>query len=171
MTAVDETGAVQRSPARLSGRLSVGVAGVVVLVVLPFSVPGAVLAAGGVVATGVAAVTGSRGVADLAGVGLLAGVVVAGQAAPPPVVLAGVVATVLAWDLVGNAIGLGRQLGREADTARAELVHAGASLAVGTVTALAGYVVYRVGVGRGVPVAAVVLLVVAGVVLVSALRP
>jgi len=110
-----------------------------------------------------------RGLLTLGSTLIVAGVLVAGvEGAPTHLVLGGVVAGVLAWDVGQNAIELGEQLGREAGTARTELLHAGASAAVGLATAGLGYGVYLVGVG-GRPVAAVALLLFAAAALVAAL--
>lgn len=77
----------------------------------------------------------------------------------------GTVATVVAWDVAHGAIDLGDQLGREAETSRLEAVQVVSSLLVGLLSGTAGYAVYVVG-GEGRPIAAVVLLVVAAVLIV-----
>lgn len=83
--------------------------------------------------------------------------------------LAAGVATVLAWDLGENAIGLGVQLGRRAGTRRAEAVHALGSVAVGLVAILAGRTVDGVG-SPGLPIGVFALLVIGLVVLAGALH-
>lgn len=101
--------------------------------------------------TGVAGNVGAAGVA-LVGYGLFAGehrwidygtaalvcavVVVGATGAGPRVTVPAALCAVLAWDTGGYAVRLGEELGREADTARAELVHAGLTLAVGTTAVL-----------------------------------
>lgn len=110
-----------------------------------------------------------RGLVTLGSTLLVAGVLVAGvEGASTLLVLWGVVAGVFAWDVGQNALCLGEQLGHEAETVRAELLHAGSSAAVGLGTAALGYGVYLVGTG-GRPVAAVVLLLFAAAALVAAL--
>ena len=74
--------------------------------------------------------------------------------------LLGTVAAVLGWDLANSAIELGEQLGREAQTIRLEMVHTVSTLIVGLCAATIGYLVYLVGID-GIPIGAVVLLVVA----------
>ncbi|MFB6138935.1 MAG: hypothetical protein ABEJ26_00710 [Halosimplex sp.] len=79
------------------------------------------------------------------------------------------VATVLAWDVGENAIGLGAQLGRRAETKRVELLHGVASAAVGAVAVLAGRTVDGVGT-VGLPLGAFALLVIGLVLLAAALH-
>lgn len=98
----------------------------------------------------------------------LAAIVAGAQGAPVGPVLAGVVLGVVAWDTGGNAIGIGEQLGRSADTTRIEVLHAGASLVVGAFTAGIGYGVYRFG-SAGQPVAAVTFLLIGAVLLIATL--
>ncbi|MFD1597695.1 DUF7519 family protein [Halobellus rarus] len=76
---------------------------------------------------------------------------------------------VLAWDVGEFATGVGEQLGRDADTARLETVHAATSLLVGVVGAGVVYGVYLAA-GGGQPTSAVVLLLFGAVVLVAVLR-
>ncbi|WP_164471599.1 DUF7519 family protein [Halosimplex salinum] len=64
---------------------------------------------------------------------------------PLQTLLVGTVATVLAWDFGENAIGLGAQLGRRAETYRVELAHGFASAAVGAGAVVAGKTVAGVG--------------------------
>lgn len=82
------------------------------------------------------------------GVVLVAAIVVAGLFdLPDGLVLLATVGAVLAWDAVENALGLRAQLGPDADTRRAELVHLAAT---GSVTAaLAGIVYFASLLGRG----------------------
>lgn len=109
-------------------------------------------------------------VVSLGAVGLLAGGLAAGvRGAPAWATLASVAATVLAWDVGRTAISVGRQLGRDADTRRLELVHATASGGVAAVTAGVGYGLFRVAAG-GQPVTALVLFLLAAVLLVEAIR-
>jgi hypothetical protein len=101
--------------------------------------------------------------------GLFAGAILAGaQSAPVVPVLIGVTFAVLAWDVGGTAISLGQQLGRDADTVRPEAVHMTGSIAVGVVTAGVGFGLYQTGTSEQ-PVAALVFLVIAAVLLVAAL--
>jgi hypothetical protein len=161
--------AVDRAPARLSRRASIG-AGLVALASSGLYSWGG-LAAGGLglllLLTGL--VRGTTAAVTVGGFGLFVGAVLAGaRGAPILPVLVGVTCAVLAWDAGGSAVSVGRQLGREADTARLEAVHLAASAVVGAVVAGVGFGLYRVGTDGG-PVAAVALLVIAAVLLVAAL--
>lgn len=84
--------------------------------------------AGGVVLVGALVIAGLLGLAD----GL---------------VLLATVGAVLAWDAVENALGLRSQLGPDADTRRAELIHLGATASV--TAGLAGIVYFASLLGRG----------------------
>ena len=104
---------------------------------------------------------GSRAVVDVGCLLLFVGVVAGGlEGGSVERTLLATVATVLAWDLGGNAVDLGDQLGREADTRRLEVTHAGSSLLVGLASATLGYAVYVVA-ADGQPAGAVALLLVA----------
>lgn len=165
-TGVDE---IDRSPAVVSTTLAVG-AGVVSLLGSALgSLAGVPPAAVGLLVLGVGLVRGSRRILT-AGAGLLfVGVLLAGAsgAGPEPLVV-GTLGAVLAWDVGENGIGVGAQLGREADTRRVELVHAASSLAVGAVTAALGYGVYLAA-ASGQPLTALVFLLFGAVLLVSVL--
>jgi hypothetical protein len=89
--------------------------------------------------------------------------------APVDATLLSVITAVLAWDAAGIAIGLGSQLGSNARTVRAELVHVGASTIVGAVTIAVGYVVFSLGTGLG-SISALVYLVLAALTLLIAAR-
>lgn len=160
---------LDRRPSRLGRSIAI-LAGV--LAVVPLFVVGGALVAGalGVAVLAVGLVRGSRLAVSAGAVGLLVGVLLAGVlgAAPEPLVFS-TAATVVAWDVAENAVGLGEQLGRGADTRRAELVHAAGSAALAAGTAGLGYAAFRAVAGPQ-PVAALVLLLFAGVVLTAALR-
>lgn len=164
------TAGVDRSPTRLSAVLAVAAALVAVLaaglyswLTLVLGVVGLFGLVGGVLAGRQAAVTAGS-------VGIFVGVVAAGtDGAPALVLLVGAVAAVVAWDSATNAISLGRQLGREAPTARLELVHATTTAAVGGGAVGLTYGLYALVEG-GESLTALVLLVLAVVVIASALR-
>lgn len=166
---MDEVNEIDRSPAVLSASLAV-VAGLVSLAgsALGASV-GAVPAIAGLAVLGVGLVRGRRRAVTAGGALLFAGVVVAGAVggSPEPLLL-GTIGAVMAWDVGENGVSIGLQLGRAANTHRAELVHATASLLVGAVTAGVGYGVY-LGAASGQPLTALVFLLLGAVVLVSAL--
>ncbi|MFB6087696.1 MAG: hypothetical protein ABEJ85_04175 [Haloarculaceae archaeon] len=92
-----------------------------------------------------------------------------------PLVVTAVVASFLVWDVGEFGITLGREIGREARTRGTELVHFGASLAVGVLEALAMVVVLNVATRQTVAELttapfAVVAVVVALLLLFAALR-
>lgn len=126
------------------------------------------LVGAGLLALGVFA--GNRNAIDLGALGLFAGVVFAAAWSTSPVLpLIGAVATVVAWDAAENGLTLGQQLGRDAETGRAEAVHAAVTLGVGVTAAIGAYAVYRLSAGNQ-PLPALVLLLFAAVVLTAALR-
>jgi len=73
------------------------------------------------------------------------------------------------WDFGEQAINVGEQLGREADTERLELTHAAASTIIAVAAGGVGYGIYLAGAGNQ-PMTALVFLLVAAVALTSALR-
>jgi hypothetical protein len=161
--------AITRKPATLSGALAIVAAVAVALLSAAFSVAAVAASAFGVAVLALGVGYGYRWLVDLGGLALLLGTILAGATGVEYVALLAAVGTVLAWDLGNNAIGIGEQLGREADTERAELLHAGATLAVGLLTAGTSYVVYQSASG-GQPVTAVFFLLLAAVALISSLR-
>ncbi|RQG91182.1 hypothetical protein EA462_04105 [Natrarchaeobius halalkaliphilus] len=101
-------------------------------------------------------------VVDLGSLAAFAGVIVAGlEGSSIELTLLATVCVVVAWDLAGSAVDLGRQLGREADTRRLEIVQTVSSLLIGLTTVTIGYGVYAVA-ASGQPVGALVLLLLAG---------
>ena len=75
--------------------------------------------------------------ASIASGGLFVAVAFAGTVgAPLPVVLGGLVASLLVWDAGEFAATLGREVGRVAPTRRVELLHAAGTLAVGVLAAV-----------------------------------
>ncbi len=163
------TGAVTRAPTLLSRRLAVVAAVTVTVLAGVASLPALALGLVGVVVLWAATLDGRQGLVDVGGVVLLLTTVVAGRAAPVPVTLACTVGTVVAWDVATNAVELGEQMGRDADTTRAEVSHVLATTGVGVVLAAVSYGVYVLG-GGGQPVGAVIALLVGALALLSALR-
>lgn len=84
-----------------------------------------------------------------------------------PMLLAGIL-TVLAWDLGEQAVNLSNHVGTEARTHRVELVHGGATFAVGVVAVAIALFVLNMQV-TGLPLAGLGLLVGAAIVLTTAL--
>jgi len=160
---------IDRSPARLSSVLAVSAAFVALGASGFYSWPALAVGAAGLVLLAAGVARGSTAAVTLGAFGLFVGAIVAGvRGAPVVPVLISATATVLAWDIGGYAVSIGRQLGRDADTARIEAVHATASAGVGTVTAGVGYGLFRAATG-GQPVTALLFLVVAAVLLIGAL--
>lgn len=102
--------------------------------------------------------------------GLFVGAVLAGveTTAVGPVLIS-VTAAVLAWDIGTNAISVGEQLGRAADTRRLEAVHIAASTGVGVVTCSIAYGLYVTGTSDQ-PLTALFFLLIAAVLLLESLR-
>lgn len=161
---------IDRRPAPLSAVFAIAASAIAAIAASVGSPAGAAIAGLGVVLAAAGALVGSRRAVDAAGLALLGGIVVAGVGSIPELwALVATVAAVLAWDLGHNAISLGEQLGRDADTAPAEIAHMAATLAVGASTAAVAYVLYLLA-GGDQPISAVVFLLVAVALLVGALR-
>ncbi|WP_256299719.1 DUF7519 family protein [Haloarchaeobius salinus] len=164
---------IDRRPTRLSAIVSLGAAAVAALAAILTASIGGVFAGVGIVALAPGLVVGSRRLVHVGGVVLAAGMVLAGATggggAAELFMLVGTAATVVAWDVGQNAVGLGEQLGQEAETTRAELAHLGATLVVGAVTVGVAYGLYQVA-GSGQPLPALVMLLVAALALTTALR-
>ncbi|WP_164471753.1 DUF7519 family protein [Halosimplex salinum] len=159
---------ITRRPGRHSLVVS-GVAGATAAAAsLSGGITGAAVTALGVVVLLSGVRSARHGLVDAGGLIAFLGVVLAALGeAPPPAVLVGTAASVVAWDAGGNAVSLGRQLGAEADTVRAENLHAIAGALVGLVTAFFGLVVFEVGPTRQPVTTVFVLLVAASLLLVA----
>jgi len=161
---------VDRRPTPLSALVAVAASAITAIAAGVGSLAGGAVAGLGVAVVAPAVIVGRRWAVDLGGLGLLGGVALGGAGDVSELwVLTAAVAAVVAWDAGGNAISLGEQLGRDADTASAELAHVGATVAVGTTTGGVAYVLYLLAGGQQ-PLSAVLLLLVAVLVLVSFLR-
>jgi len=160
---------IDRSPTLLSSALALAAA--VFAVAANADAPAALLTCLlGVLVLGAGLLTG-RQFAVTPGAGLLVlGSLVGGtQGVPVLATLVGVAAGLLAFDLGSTAVALGEQLGREAETAQVELVHAVASTLVGGVFVGAGFAIREAASG-GQPLSGVLGLVIAVLVLIAALR-
>ncbi len=160
---------LDRRPSRTGTSLAL-LSGVVAVLAMTPTAAGALLGAVGLLALAAGLYRPAPWLLGAGATALFGGVLVAGTFGLPPepqLVAAG--ATVVAWDVGDNAIGLGDQLGRAADTTRAEVVHAAASTAVAAVGAGLAYLAF-VGVDRGQPAIALVLLLFGAVLLAAALR-
>jgi len=160
---------VDRRPSRAGAGLTLAPALVAALAGGLYTSPGLLLGVAGLLGLGIGLARGSRTAVTLGGAGLFAGAVLAGvEGAPVGPVLVGAAAAVVAWDVATTAVSVGEQLGRDAETGRLETTHALASAGVGAVTVGLSYGVYLAGAG-GRPVAALLFLLVAAVLLVAAL--
>lgn len=130
----------------------------------------ALVTVGGIVVLVAGVLSASHRIVDAGGFVALLGFLVGalGDASAVPVVL-GVTAAVVAWDAAGNAVSLGRQLGRGADTVRVEALHVLTSAAVGLGGAVLGLLLFGVGPTRQ-PVTTLFVLVLAAAALVAALN-
>ncbi|WP_049898739.1 DUF7519 family protein [Halococcus agarilyticus] len=160
---------IDDAPARASIAiaLAASLAGALALAVSTPSLTAGVL---GFVLVALGLARGWRTAVTLGGAGLFCGVVLAGLVgAPASVVVFATAATVVAWDVATFGIEVGEELGREADTRRLELVHAGASSVVAAIPAGIGLALFRTASGGTalVPIA----LLCGAVVLVVVLRP
>jgi len=164
-----DTVTVDRRPSRTGAGLALAPALVAALAGGLYTWPALLVGAAGLLGLAVGLVRGSRSAVTLGGTGLFAGAVLAGaEGAPVGPVLVGATAAVVAWDVATTAVSVGEQLGRDAETGRLEATHALASAGVGAVTVGLAYGVYLTGAG-GRPVAALLFLLVAAVLLVAAL--
>ncbi|WP_233274761.1 DUF7519 family protein [Haladaptatus cibarius] len=165
-----QTAEIDRSPARVSQLLAIIAASVALGASAFFGNVGLVGGSLGLVLVALGVVRGSRRLVTTGSFALLAGVLSGGlAAAPPELMIPGTMATVLAWDSGEQAINVGEQLGREADTRTLEIMHAAASTVVAISAGGVGYGMYLLGSG-GQPMTALVFLLIAALALTSALR-
>ncbi|WP_458188591.1 DUF7519 family protein [Haladaptatus sp. NG-WS-4] len=161
---------IDRSPARVSQLLAIIAGSVALGASTLVGGVGALVGLLGLLFVALGVVRGSRGGVTVGSFVLLLGVLAGGLvSAPPELLLPGAMATVLAWDFGEQAINVGEQLGREADTQTLEFTHAAASTVVAVSAGGVGYGIYLVGSG-GQPMTALVFLLIAAVALTSALR-
>lgn len=155
-------------PPRLSAAACLALAAAAVLLGAPFSP--FVLIAGPLALVGfLAGIVRRDGRLVTAGAVVLGiAVLLGGTVAPEPVTVVAAAATALAWDVGHYGLSLGRQVGRGADTARAETIHLGLSAAVAGGATAVVYGVFLAG-GTGLPVAAVAALAGGAVLLAGAL--
>lgn len=159
-----------RAPTRIGSGLALLAAVLGAMVGVAFSGPSAVLAVTGMGVLIVGIVLPRPGIITTGAALVASAVFVAGYyGAPASAIMIGTIGAILAWDLAHNAISHGRQVGRDADTVRPELLHAAGSTGVGVVTAVLGYALYG-AVTAGQPVTAVALLALASVLIVLAVK-
>ncbi|GAA0244689.1 hypothetical protein ACFFQF_04130 [Haladaptatus pallidirubidus] len=165
-----QTAEIDRSPARVSQLLAIIAASVAFGTSAFFGTVGSVGGALGLALVALGVVRGSRRAVTIGSFSLLVGVLDGGvAAAPAELLIPGTMATVLAWDFGEQAINVGEQLGREADTQTLEIMHAAASTVIAISAGGVGYAMYLLGSG-GQPMTALVFLLIAALALTSALR-
>lgn len=161
---------IERRPSLESAGLVATAGGVATAASVAGGTGGVVAAAVGTAALVAGVRLATHRLADFGSLGVLAGVTISAVGgAPATMVVLGLVASVVAWDAGDNAISIGRQLGSEGATTRAETLHALAGSAVGVVAGGIGLVLFRVGPG-GQPVATLFVLLIAAALLVLALN-
>lgn len=166
--AAPETVRLDSRPSR-TGTAVAGLAGLVAVTPQVVGGPAAVVGGLGLVALVAGLRRGVRRLVSLGVLGLILGVLVAGAVGvPAELLLVSAAAGAVAWDVADQAVSLGEQVGRGADTARAELVHAAGSALVATAAVAAAYLVFRVVTGG--PVVALALLLLGAILLASVLR-
>jgi hypothetical protein len=100
---------------------------------------------------------------------LFGGVLLAGVfGAPPEPTLLAAAATVVSWDAAQHAVDLGQQIGRQASTERAELVHIAGSALVAITAASVAFLVFQTLASQST--LALVLLALGGLLLAALLR-
>lgn len=152
-----------------TGTALAGLVGFVAVAVQAVGGPAAVVGGAGLVALVAGLRAGLRRLVSLGVLGLILGVLVAGAVGvPAELLLVSAAASAVAWDVADQAVSLGEQVGRGADTARAELVHAAGSALVATAAVAAAYLVFRAVAGG--PVVALALLLLGAILLASVLR-
>lgn len=139
-----ETARFDPRPSR-TGTALAGLVGLVAVVTQAAGGPAVAVGGVGLLALVLGLRLGAVRAVSIGAVGLFAGVLIAGAVGvPAEVLLVSAAASVVAWDVAAQAVSLGEQVGRAADTARAELVHAAGSALVATAAVAAAYVVFRV---------------------------
>lgn len=161
---------IDRGPAQLSSVVA-GCIGIISFGVSAFySWPALGIGAVGLVLVFVGLVRGLYSTVTIGAFGLFVAAILAGiQSTAAGPVLVSVTAAVLAWDIGSNAISIGAQLGREADTRRLETVHVLASTGVGVITSSIGYGLYLTGTSDQ-PITALFFLLIAAFLLLESLR-
>lgn len=153
---------VIHDPPRLSQGIAVAAALFGIIVTAPFTALSVLLGiSGGVIIAAGVLYSHSTGWLTLGTAIALLGAVTAGAYGVVPIefMLIGVTALVVAWDVGQHGISLGRQIGRQADTRRTELVHAASTVLVLGVFSTLAYLVHQSGLrDRPAPAVAVVII-------------
>ena len=163
-----ETVRLDPRPSR-TGTAVAGLVGFVAVAAQAVAGPAVVVGGVGLLALVAGLRRGVRRLVSLGVFGLLLGVLVAGAVGvPTELLLVSAAASAVAWDVADQAVSLGEQVGRGADTSRAELVHAAGSALVATLAVTAAYLVFTAVTGG--PVLALALLLLGAILLASVLQ-
>lgn len=162
---------VDHSPTVTSRRISVVAAVIAAALTAPFAILTAPFALGGVTLIAAGLYFFEQRLWVSVGIGsLFAGIIIAGAYGITGEVLVGAtVAMMVAWTSGTNAISIGEQIGRQAPTERAELIHAAAALTVGVAAGGAAYVAFSLSVS-GRPAPALVLILFGAILLIWEIR-
>lgn len=161
---------IDRSPTPVAGWIGIVTGLVAAATIGLYTWSGLVAGTVGALVLVAGVAVGRESTVSVGAVVLLGGTIGAAvEGAPGPVVLVATVASVLAWDAGRYAIRLGARFGRDAPTARIELVHSAASGLVGVFTAGLGYGIFR-SATAGQPLIALVYLLLAAILIATALR-
>jgi hypothetical protein len=155
-------------PSRLGGTLTL-LLGAFTVAALLSGGPAALVGLVGLLGVTYGLFTGTERALTLGATGLFAGVVTAGAFGAPaePLVVAAA-GTVVTWDVGEQAVSLGQQVGRRAETTSAELVHAAGSVTVATTAVALAYLAFSFLGGSSV--LSLVLLLFGAVLIASVLR-
>lgn len=143
---------------RIAAAVGLGAGGLATVAVLPSGLWSTAIVAMGLVVLSIGRMGTHPQRVTAGGVGMISGVVLAALLGlADALVLVATLATVIAWDATENAVTLRAQLGRSADTRRAELAHVGATTAAGGAIGALALVTAILARGRLPALAAVVL--------------
>ena len=148
----------QFRPTRTASAVAIGAAVIAASVTVTASPQSTVTAIAGVLVLVVGLVRGSRAAIDVGSLLVFFGVAFASLDRPPQWTVLGTIGVLVAWDLANAALRLGRQLGRNASTARLEWWYALTSVLVGIGAGSVAYAVFVLG-ADSVPFGAFVVLV------------
>ena len=158
----------QFRPTLTASGVAIVAGAVATTVTLGASPQSTVIAIAGLIVLVVGLVSGTRAAIDLGPLLIFLGVAIASLGRPPEWTVLGTIGVLVAWDLANAALRLGRQLGRNASTARLEWWYALSSVLVGIGAGAVAYAVFVLGTDS-VPFGAFVVLVATAVVAIVAL--
>lgn len=141
---------IDHAPARITSGVALVAAVATIALTGLYSWGTLVLGGLGLVTLGLGVFTSRQAAVSLGAALVFLGVVFAGiDGAPALVLLLGAVGTILAWDSASTALSLGTQLGRNAPTARLEVVRVTTTGLVGIGAVGGAYGLYTFAAGEG----------------------